>query len=372
MKTITSEVSSKKQQYGDLIVTVHDKHGTLLQKVEQPVDSFNRQMWRILFANFIGSSATLVGAGFPLTNLNNTSYTASFYSLFAFKADGSSGSYSGILVGSGSNATTYNTVTMQTIIDHGDTNDRLFYQENYTDYNQSTYTSTLTRSFVNISANQATISVNEVGIALSVAGDNSAKGNNFLTVRDVLNATVSVPYEATVTVQYVVRISNGNRNYMNTVIRGYGITRGNTDTFWTNVNSGTSVITWGDPRMKITSADHFTNIGLVFGTSNAAFNVTQIDLVSRINNGTGAGQLVYKQTLNSTFVENSTTNSMSFKLLRSVDNNSGSNISIYEVGLFTNAGGAQSFMFDRKVIDPPVTVTNGNTVTIMWEFCYTV
>jgi hypothetical protein len=365
MKKIISEVSSKKQQYGDLIATVHDKYGNLLQRIEQPVDSFNRQMWRWLQSNFSSTTPTVV-------HLNNSTYSPNPASIFGCRADGAVGSYTGIIVGSGTNATTYDTVVLQTMIDHGTSNGLLSYQENTAEFDSTTLISTLTRSFINLSANQASINVNEVGIGISLAGDQTGKTLVVMTVRDVLSATISVPFEATLTVQYRLRISNGNRNYVNSVIQNYGVTRGNTNTFWTNTTGSTIVITSATARMNLLSPEGTTGTGMVFGTSNNSFNINQVDLVTTIAHGNSAGQLFYHPTTNTVIQENSVTNSMSFKFMRAVENRSGSDVSVSEVGLFTNAGGTSKFMFDRKIIDPPVTVTNGNIVTFTWEFCYEV
>ena len=113
---------------------------------------------------------------------------------------------------------------------------------------------------------------------------------------------------------------------------------------------------------------------MIFGTGNTAFAKTQLDLATPIHTGNSAGQLFYHPTSYTNISENSTTNSLSWTLTRPIENRSGSNITISEVGLFTSAGTSTNsrFMIDRRVLDAPVTVTNGNTVTFTWEFCYTV
>jgi hypothetical protein len=369
MNKVVTEISSKKQQYGDLIVTVHDRNGNLLSKVEQPIDSFNRQMWRLLFANLIGKTPS--NAGYEITDLSNASFNSTYYSLFALKADGGIDSYTGIVLGSGNTATTYDTVTMQSIIDNGKTEDTLIYLENLTEYDQDQRNATITRTFLNYPVNINTVAVNEIGIALSAGGNsNASKTEHFLTVRDLLDSEVEIPSGYILTVTYKVRIDNGNRNYSNILMRGYGTTRGDTNTVLTNTNSGATVIQWSDGATNVLSSNYTTSVGLVFGTSNTAFNVSQVDLVSRINNGTGTNQLVYYQTINSAFVENSITNSMEFSFSRIVENDGAINVSIYEIGLFTNASGTESYMLDRRVLEPPVTVVAGSNANITWEFKY--
>jgi hypothetical protein len=366
MKKITSEVSAHKQQYGDIVATVHDKHGNLLQKVEQPVDSFNRQMWRWLQANFAASG------NFRTFDLTNVSRNPSPESIYGYKADGGVSTYTGIIVGSGSNPTTYDTVVLQTSVDHGSGNGQLQYQENTAEFDSVNLISTLTRTFVNISENQANITVSEVAISVSAGGTQTAKTSGIMTVRDVLASSLTIPFEGTLSVQYRLRISNGNRNYINAVILPYGTPRGNTTVNWTNTKGSIVNLGSGIAQMNLRSEEGQLFRGIVFGTSNAAFNVDQIDLVSNITHGNGAGQLFYHPTTNGVMEENSATNSMRFIFTRSVENRSGSNISISEAGLFTGGSAASYFMFDRKVIDPPVTVTNGNIVAFTWEFCYTV
>jgi hypothetical protein len=365
MKKITTEVSAKKEQYGDLVVTVHDKHGNIKQRVEQPVDSFNRQMWRLLQRNFTGQF------GANMTFLNGS--TGTFVGLPLAIGDAQTGSYRGTVVGSGTNPTTYDTVTMQTLINIGSGVNELSAQEETVEIDYTNNIAIVTRSFVSLNAASSAISVNEVGLCLAGNEDFVATNVVALFVRDVLLSTVSVSYEETLTVQYKLRISNGNNNYFNATVRTFGLPRSSARNL---VNTTGSLVSFSASQLALRaiSPEGFITNGLVVGTSNTAFAKTQNNLISRIAHGNSAGQLFYHPSTNTVIQENSTTNSMRFMLMRTVENRSGSNIEIKEVGLFTDAGATspQSFMLDRRVVEPPVTVTNGNTVTFTWEFCYTV
>jgi hypothetical protein len=371
MKKIISEVSAQKEQYGTIVATVHDKHGNLLKKVEQPVDSFNRQMWR---AFYFWATET-PRSTFPLVKLNNTIDTTNFG--FASKVvDGSLNSYSGIVIGTGSNPTTYDKVLMDDIIQYSST---LQYQETTIEYVNSDRTATITRSFLNLSASDVT--VNEVGIALSGFSNDTLLSQSWLYVRDVLESSISFGLEQVLTVQYKIRIASGTYNYSNMFIQSqFGTNRSNSAIQMTNTTgsmanvAGTGFYTTFTANAE-TSTGLITNTGntnqsIVLGTGNTAFNVSQIDLDSRILHGSGAGQLFYHPANYTNLSENSATNSMRFMINRTVENRSGSNITISEVGLFKSASTSR-YLLDRKVITP-VTITNGNTLTFTWEFCYTV
>jgi hypothetical protein len=375
MKKITSELSSKKQQYGSIIATVCDKHGNVKQSIEQSVDSFNRQLWRIIFRWSRALSTTSAIANAVKLSGN----TESTLLLGSERVDGSYNQYKGIVLGSGTTPTGIDTVTMQNLTvfsDNNTTSGALHALETLVEFDDATGIATVSRSFINL-VNGSTVNVNEIGIAntdeTNVTGDNVA----FLTVRDVLNSTISVGYEETLFVQYKLRIFNGTNNYTNIVIRNqYGVATGNAYVGF--VNSTGSLLNVRSTVLSTSSGiiSNESNVrqGLIFGTGNTAFAKTQLDLATPIHTGNSAGQLFYHPTSYTNISENSTTNSLSWTLTRPIENRSGSNITISEVGLFTSAGTSTNsrFMIDRRVLDAPVTVTNGNTVTFTWEFCYTV
>jgi hypothetical protein len=355
MKKFTSEVASKKEQYGDIIVTVHDKYGNLKQKIEQPVDSFNRHIWRTLQRSFSG----LAPAGISLTNQSVGATGDLTVNYFV----GGLNSYRGIVVGTSNAAMTYNTVLMGNLIDHGTSSGQLFASAVTAEYDTSTKIATATRTFLSYNPSSSTFSINEVGLTIGQFG--SQKDTTFLLVRDVLNTTINVAYEETLTVQYRIRISSGNNNYQNATIRALSTTG---QVFAISTAGSTTPID-GNGAWNLLAPIGNSNFGLVVGTSNSAFNVTQINLGNRINHGNNAGELFYHVTTNSIITENATTNSMYFSFFRTVENRSNANISIAEIGLFTVRVG-NIIMYDRRVIDPPVVLTNANTVTFNWEFCY--
>ena len=371
MKKIISEVSSKKEQYGAIIATVHDKYGNVKQKVEQSVDSFNRQMWREFFGWARGNGQNMP-AGFTAISLSNAS--SSGIGFGSKVVDDVPQGYAGIIVGSGTNPTDYNKVTMDSLITHSAT----FYAGEHTiEYTNTSRTAIITRSFINL-AND-TKNINEVGIAVTQSVP-ATTSSAFLWVRDVLQTQLNVSFEETLTVQYKLTISSGNYNYSNAFIQSqFGTNRSNTAILMTNV-TGTlqdvrlawfSTLLTPEPSSGFIGNTGNVRQSLVFGTTNTAFNVSQIKLESPIGHGNGAGQLFYHPSNFTNMVENSSTNSMSFKITRAIENRSGSNIDIREVGMYKDAFG-QAFMMDRKAIDPAVTITNGNIVTFQWEFCYEV
>ena len=367
MKTITSEVSAKKEQYGDLVVTVHDQYGNLLQELEQPVDSFNDQLWRVFHMN------TNTGNDFITLRALNNSNVENRFGINGLFYDASLNDNRSIVVGSGTNQTGISTNTLQTIITTANYQvNTLTYLVTTAEFDATTGVATLTRSFYSNHPDSSNINVNEVGIAFNRDGGGAAGTNNaFLGVRDVLSSTVVVPPLSTLTVQYKVRISNGNNNLTNVFIRPFGVPFATQN--FALANTTGSIISAGVGALVCLSAEGFTLAGLKMGTSNTAFAKTQNDLVSTIAHGNSAGQLFYHATSSSPVTINTTTNSLFFKFYRPVENRSGSNISVSEVGIFTQGGvGGQSFMLDRRVVDPPVTVTNGDSVTFVWEFCYEV
>jgi hypothetical protein len=376
MKKITTEVSAKKEEYGTIVATVHDKYGNLLQKVEQPVDSFNNQLWRSYFT-WASGRGTALPSGLQLKDLANGNEAG-----FGFgwqHCDGQLNSYAGIVIGSGTTQTGYNTVLMGSIIDFSGTlvSGTVNALETTIEYDSTNDIATITRSFINL-VEGSTVTVNEVGIANKDGFAVALKSEAVLTIRDVLVSALTLGSEETLTVQYKIRMATGTKNLKKLFLYGqYGRPRG--DENISLINSTGSTINLRafifTPSVSFVTNEANIRQGLIFGTSNIAFNADQIDLDAPLSHGNSAGQIFYHPSNYTNIIENSTTNSMNFTLTRAVENRTGSNVTISEIGVFSSGGRSsvnERYMFYRAPIDPPVTVTNGNSVTFNYEICYTV
>jgi hypothetical protein len=361
MKKIRTEVSAHKEQYGDIVATVHDKYGNLKQRIEQPVDSYNQQMWFLLHRNLCGFNS----ASLAKTPTSNTAFDQGM----TFKDSDAPfvNSYTSIIVGSGTTPTAINTLRLETLINLGEGVGELTGLLSTAEFNQSTGISTITRSFVSSNPNSSAISVNEVGLTMV---QSNYPSDAAMYVRDVLQSTLTVGYEEILSVQYRIRVASGNNNYTNIVIRTFGLNSGSTSGLMIGTNGANAFALAG--ALSLIAPEGNNSYGMTFGTSNAAFDKTQFNLQAPIGHGSNANQLFYHAVTNSTFNVNTNANSLSFTFYRSVENRSGSNISVAEVGLVCLGQTTSRFMIDRRVVDPPVTISNGNIVGFQWEFCYEV
>jgi hypothetical protein len=367
----TLGVSSQKEQYGEIVATVADKHGNILQKITQPVDSFNRQFWRNFWGWLITGGNNTNPADYNFTALDATTSTSGLFT--SRSADGAPNSYTGIIVGSGTSATSINSVNLETLVDLGTGNGQLSAGEVTTDWDQTTFTSTITRAFVNDSADSATININEVGIAVSNGANVSTKAGNFMYVRDLLLSTLVVTPGATLTVQYKLRISSGNNNYKNIATRRqFSYIRGATNTRTDLTNTTGSARQESNTLLSgVMATEGLLIRGVVVGTGSTSFNVADVNLGSRIEHGNSTNQLYYHAVSNGVIRESSTTNTIRFSFYRPVENRSGSNITINEAGLFINGSATNgSYMIDRHVLSSPVTLTNGEIINFRWDFEY--
>lgn len=361
---ITTETASSKKSYGDLSIVVRDRNGNIKYTHEQKVDSFNRQYWRFLHRY----QTTQSYDNLPLTELDGTTTTSESYGIQS--SDGGVNQYNGIVIGSGTSATTYDTVLMSSIIDHGIGVNQVHAQETTCEYDASTGITIVTRTFISMNDSSSTINVNEVGVCTNAFGTRTTKGDTFLLIRDVLSATVSFGFEETITVQYRLRIEHGNNNYSNmTMRRPFGIVRGTSLNQLTNATG--NVVNVATSGMLFSTNEGNIRQGLIFGTSDAAFDRSQINVGALIPHGESSNQLFYHPVTNTGIEEDSSTNSCRWLFTRAVENRTSSPITIKEVALFSAFGQtAGSFMLHRKVLDTPVTVQASNVATFWWEFCY--
>jgi hypothetical protein len=112
-----------------------------------------------------------------------------------------------------------------------------------------------------------------------------------------------------------------------------------------------------------------TSLGIIVGTSDTANSLTTYALGGKIANGIGSGQLLYG-TESIEDVSNPSGNDLQFRMTRTFTNNSGSTITVKEVGLLIKKYDAvqvsRSFLAARDVLPSAVDVPDGATLTIRY------
>jgi hypothetical protein len=115
--------------------------------------------------------------------------------------------------------------------------------------------------------------------------------------------------------------------------------------------------------------------GIVVGTSDTPNTLTTYALGGKIATGTGSGQLIYG-TESIEDVTNPSGNDLQFRITRTFTNNSGSTITVKEVGLlikkFDAGQASRSFLAARDVLPSSVDVPDGATLTIRYVVKITV
>lgn len=104
--------------------------------------------------------------------------------------------------------------------------------------------------------------------------------------------------------------------------------------------------------------------GIVVGTDDTAFSKEQYALGAIVAHGTGSGQLVYQASAFDSKAYASKVWTATSK--RIFNNNSGGDITVKEVGLYSDYGN-NTFLTERSVLDPTVTVPNGAQLTVTYE-----
>lgn len=120
----------------------------------------------------------------------------------------------------------------------------------------------------------------------------------------------------------------------------------------------------GSANLSAVAAANDATNGIVVGTGTAAVTVTDYALQTKINNGSGAGQLNHLVT---TFTTPATVGSThSFTISRGFTNLSGNSISVSEVGLYVigYSGGNYYFCADRTLMS--FSIANGATGTVTY------
>ena len=119
-------------------------------------------------------------------------------------------------------------------------------------------------------------------------------------------------------------------------------------------------------RLESITVSTDDSIGLIVGASDSAFSATATALTAKIAHGTGAGQLEYSVMPYATdtvepYIDG---NKTLMSIARQFENNSGSSVTIKEVGLVT----AQGTLLCRFVPATPIVIENGASEIIKLTF----
>jgi hypothetical protein len=101
---------------------------------------------------------------------------------------------------------------------------------------------------------------------------------------------------------------------------------------------------------------------IFLGTDDTAFSAEQYKMIAPIVSGNGAGQLLYSAVGSTSKSYNAGTHIWTFTFSRIANNNSGSSITVKEVGV-----GNASICNERSVLSPTVAVANGAQLTVTYE-----
>jgi hypothetical protein len=336
---------------GKLRAKVVRKDGSIKQELKQDIDSFVINHW----SSYVHGIHT--GTGGRLGN----------------DAGGGTNAYNSIIVGSGSTAVAYANTALATQILHGSTSGLLLADPPTISYDATTGELTLTRQFENVNT-VAGIAVNECGIRVG-SGNLTSSTGGLLIVRDVLSSTLTVAQTEVLTVEYTILLPYGTNNY-HRLFTKHLIGRDNDNMVLVNQSNSVVEGTFGsgDGALNFVTTTMANNRGIVLGTGTTAESFSDVEMDTPIANGTGAGELVYLDSTNSTVSSNTTTSNYSqWFLVRYFENRSGSNINVNEIGLVSNAtinSTNQVYLFDRRVLASPVEVANNTTITAIWKFRY--
>jgi len=114
-------------------------------------------------------------------------------------------------------------------------------------------------------------------------------------------------------------------------------------------------------RVVASSGD--SNYGILVGSGTKGWDINDYKLDSKIAHGSGTNQLMYGATTVEDIVIGS--NNISFRIIRTFTNSSGSSITVTEVGLATYGYGTYP-LIARDVLSTPVSVPPGSTLTVRY------
>jgi hypothetical protein len=325
--------------------------GSIVKQIVQDIDSFVINNWNsYVFGIHTGVDSRL-----------------------GFDAGGGLNAYNSIIVGSGSTPPAYANTALATQILHGNTTGTLQANAPTVSFNSSTGEAKIERLFENI-VSGSTVTVRECGIRVA-SGNATGSTSGLLIVRDTFDSDFTLNHTDSLTIEYTITLPYGAINY-HRLFSQHLICRNNNNMVLVNQSNSTVEGTFGsgNDALNFITYSLRDNRGIVLGTGTTAASFADVSMESGINNGTGAGQLVYGECTNTTVLSNSTTSNFSeWRLIRYFENRSGSSINVNEIGLVSNAtinSTNQVYLFDRRVLPSTVEVADNTIVTAIWKFRY--
>jgi len=140
-----------------------------------------------------------------------------------------------------------------------------------------------------------------------------------------------------------------------------------------NVNtSGGSYAISSTDIINVTDGSNDSSYGILIGSGTSAPSIIDDNLSQVISNGTSVGQMQYGAVSVTGAVTNTSTNSGYITVTRTFTNNSGSSITVSEVGLVAWSGNFniqtnQFYLIIHDLLPSPITVPNGSSLSISYE-----
>lgn len=200
---------------------VRDKSGNVIQRHRQRSHSWVRNAYNLMFSELAGKDAADDAFGAGKLNIKDTGDTLKYGAKpiaqkYDVSADVSPNSYmaaagataSGILVGSGTNAESFEDYVLQTPIAEGTGAGELNHvasEPHSVTYADTTLTNTLVRYFNNNTVGETSVDVNEVAL-VGVIYANGAFCYSLIS-RDKLALTVTVPSTGQLKVTYTISLT---------------------------------------------------------------------------------------------------------------------------------------------------------------------
>lgn len=364
---ITHLVSSKNKSYGILKITVRRRNGSIKYVREQQVDSLTRTLWIMLRAWMSGLSSVQAprysdGANDNISTTNSHQTTK-----------GGAGTNMGIILGTGSGAVLVTNHQLSSLIPHGVATGEMNRSANEVSLGNSGYT--ITRVFENSSG--STVNISEAGVTMvNIRETDPALNRVMLFCRDLVDPAVPVEDGESATVVYDLFFNTGNRNLGSpwrqmikepiTSFTDFNVT------FW-RANGTTADIHWATSLNTTASAGQARNIFV--GSGDTAPAIDDLDLETLIPHGVESGQLLYGTGETSALQITNNNERLEFDTTRVITNESGDDITIREIALFSNTSisnmGTRT-MLDRYVLPTPITLAHGESRVARWLFRYAI
>ena len=352
-------VERKERSKGVITFRRLDKNLKLVNELKFPMKSMTTNYWRLQYGHMQGTLSPLTIGVNGVNSFGGSGGSSSIGFRHRFDAT-SEDTFWGVRVGTSSQEMKIDDIALYGLL----SDSVILHLNSSLSFTDTSFKAK--RLFQNISG--STIGINEIGLYGYRA--NSLNITTSMFARDVLEEEFNILDEEFLEAEIEMEAVEGGRNF-NFWWSQAGSSANNTKTFFRR-NGDTATNTYNTIADIRNGFSNRSERGIFLGSGNTPVSFTDIDLDERYEHGTDENELSNLDLFIEDFEVDEEEGHCGFLIRQQIENLSGEDLIIREMGLFGAATTNPGFLLDRFILPTPIVFPNGAMREARWRISYTI